>query len=243
VIQAESISVSYGPIRAVRNVSLEVGEGEIVTLLGPNGAGKSSLISAMIGLVPKTGGRLTFRGEDVTALGTEALVRRGMTLTPEGRRIFADLSVAENLRLGAATRTDHDGIAEDTEKFLEMFPILRQRYHSAAKYLSGGEQQMLAISRSLMSRPKLLMLDEPSLGLAPRLVDQIFEFLVKLREWGVTMLVVEQNAGEVLEFADHAYVLASGSIQFAGTAEALRHSGDVMEMYLGLEGNERSGGQ
>ncbi len=237
MFKAENISVSYGPIRAVRDVSLTVGEGEIVTLLGPNGAGKSSLISAMIGLVPKTGGRASFRGEDVTALPTEALVRRGMTVTPEGRRVFADLTVAENLRLGAATRGDPDGVAEDVDKFLEMFPILRKRYHSAAKYMSGGEQQMLAISRSLMSRPKFLMLDEPSLGLAPRIVDQIFEFLVRLRDWGVTMLVVEQNAGEVLEFADRAYVLASGAMQFSGTAEDLRHSGGVMEMYLGLEGH------
>ena len=237
MFKAENISVAYGPIRAVRDVGLAVGEGEIVTLLGPNGAGKSSLISAMIGLVPKSGGRLTFRGEDVTQLGTEALVRRGMTVTPEGRRVFADLTVAENLRLGAATRSDPDGIAEDTEKFLEMFPILRKRYHSAAKYLSGGEQQMLAISRSLMSRPKFLMLDEPSLGLAPRIVDQIFEFLVTLRDWGVTMLVVEQNAHEVLEFADRAYVLASGAMQFSGTADDLRRSGGVMEMYLGLEGH------
>ena len=237
MFRAENISVSYGPIRAVRDVSIEVGEGEIVALLGPNGAGKSSLISALIGLIPRTGGRIGFRGEDVTALGTEALVRRGITVTPEGRRVFADLTVAENLRLGAATRKDPGGVAEDTEKFLDMFPILRKRYNSAAKFLSGGEQQMLAISRSLMSRPKLLMLDEPSLGLAPRIVEQIFEFLVNLREWGVTMLVVEQNAGEVLEFADRVYVLASGTMQFAGTAEALRHSGDVMEMYLGLEGH------
>lgn len=232
---ADGISVSYGPIRAVRDVSIDVSEGEIVTLLGPNGAGKSSLISALIGLVPKAGGQTSFRGEDVTGLSTEALVRRGMTVTPEGRKVFADLTVAENLRLGAATRRDHDGIAEDTEKYLEMFPILRERFNSAAKYMSGGEQQMLAISRSLMSRPKLLMLDEPSLGLAPRIVDQIFEFLVKLREWGLTILVVEQNAGDVLEFADRAFVLASGALQFAGTAKELRETGDVMEMYLGLE--------
>jgi branched-chain amino acid transport system ATP-binding protein len=218
-------------------VSIEVKEGEIVTLLGPNGAGKSSLISALIGLVPKAAGRMHFMGEDVAPLSTEMLVRRGITMTPEGRRVFADLSVAENLRLGAATRSDHDGVAGDIEKYLDMFPILRQRFHSAAKYLSGGEQQMLAISRSLMSRPKLLMLDEPSLGLAPRIVDQIFEFLVRLREWGLTILVVEQNAGEVLEFADRAYVMASGALQFGGTAQALRDSGDVMEMYLGLEGH------
>lgn len=235
MLTADGISVSYGPIRAVRDVSIDVSEGEIVTLLGPNGAGKSSLISALIGLVPKAGGQTSFRGEDVTGLSTEVLVRRGMTVTPEGRKVFADLTVAENLRLGAATRKDHDGIAEDTEKYLEMFPILRERFNSAAKYMSGGEQQMLAISRSLMSRPKLLMLDEPSLGLAPRIVDQIFEFLVKLREWGLTILVVEQNAGDVLEFADRAFVLASGALQFAGTAKELRETGDVMEMYLGLE--------
>lgn len=237
MLVAENVSVSYGPIRAVRDVSIEVKEGEIVTLLGPNGAGKSSLISALIGLVPKAAGRMHFMGEDVAPLSTEMLVRRGITMTPEGRRVFADLSVAENLRLGAATRSDHDGVAGDIEKYLDMFPILRQRFHSAAKYLSGGEQQMLAISRSLMSRPKLLMLDEPSLGLAPRIVDQIFEFLVRLREWGLTILVVEQNAGEVLEFADRAYVMASGALQFGGTAQALRDSGDVMEMYLGLEGH------
>lgn len=233
----DGVSVTYGPIRAVRDVSLEIGEGEIVTLLGPNGAGKSSLISALMGLVPKSGGRVSFLGEDVTLLGTETLVRRGMTVTPEGRRVFGDLTIGENLRLGAATRRDKAGIEEDIGKYLDMFPILRKRYNSAARYMSGGEQQMLAISRSLMSRPKLLMLDEPSLGLAPRIVDQIFEFLVQLRGWGLTILIVEQNAGDVLEFADRAYVLASGSMVFSGTARALLESGDVMDMYLGLEGH------
>lgn len=237
MFEASGVSVTYGPIRAVRDVSLEIGEGEIVTLLGPNGAGKSSLISALMGLVPKSGGRVAFLGEDVTSLGTEALVRRAMTVTPEGRRVFADLTVGENLRLGAATRKDKAGIEEDIGKYLDMFPILRKRYNSAARYMSGGEQQMLAISRSLMSRPKLLMLDEPSLGLAPRIVDQIFEFLVQLRDWGLTILIVEQNAGDVLEFADRAYVLASGSMVFSGTARALLESGDVMDMYLGLEGH------
>lgn len=237
MLTADNISVSYGPIRAVRDVSLAIGKGEIVTLLGPNGAGKSSLISALVGLVPGSTGSVRFQGQDVSGLSTEALVRRGMTVTPEGRRIFPDLTVGENLRLGAATRRDRDGITEDTEKYLEMFPILRKRFNSAAKYLSGGEQQMLAISRSLMSRPQLLMLDEPSLGLAPRIVDQIFEFLVKLREWGLTILVVEQNAGDVLEFADRAYVLSSGALQFSGGARDLLESGDVMDMYLGLVGH------
>ncbi len=237
MLVADKVSVSYGPIRAVRDVSINVAENEIVTLLGPNGAGKSSLISALIGLVPKSGGRTSFLGEDTSASPTEALVRRGMTMTPEGRRVFSDLSVAENLRLGAATRADPDGVAEDIEKYLSMFPILRERYHASAKYLSGGEQQMLAISRSMMSRPKLLMLDEPSLGLAPRIVDLIFEFIIKLRQWGLTILVVEQNAHEVLEFADRAYVMASGALQFSGTAQSLRNSDEVMEMYLGLEGH------
>lgn len=236
MLDAEGISVSYGPIKAVRSVDIAVGKGEIVTLLGPNGAGKSSLISALVGLVPKSSGSVKFDGQEATKSATEDLVRRGMTVTPEGRRVFGDLTVGENLWLGAAIRKDRVGIAEDMEKYLELFPILRQRFNSAARYLSGGEQQMLAISRSLMSRPSLLMLDEPSLGLAPRIVEQIFEFLVKLREWGLTMLIVEQNANDVLELADRAYVMSTGSMVFSGTAQDLLHSGDIMEMYLGLEG-------
>ena len=236
MLEASGIHVGYGPIKAVRDVSIAVGEGEIIALLGPNGAGKSSLIGSLVGMVPKAKGTVRFAGEDIGGLSVEAIVRRGITLTPEGRRVFADLTVGENLRLGAASRRDRQGIADDVEKYLAMFPILRARFDAPARMLSGGEQQMLAIARSLMSRPKLLMLDEPSLGLAPRIVDQIFELLAQLRAGGLTMLVVEQNVHEALAFADRAYVLASGKLVFAGTAAELQASGDVMELYLGLEG-------
>jgi branched-chain amino acid transport system ATP-binding protein len=236
MLEASGIHVSYGPIKAVRDVTVAVGEGEIVALLGPNGAGKSSLIGSIVGMVAKAKGSVRFDGEDIGALSVEAIVRRGITLTPEGRRVFADLTVGENLRLGAAARRDKQGIADDIEKYLGMFPILRARFNAMARMLSGGEQQMLAIARSLMSRPKLLMLDEPSLGLAPRIVDQIFELLTKLRADGLTLLVVEQNVHEALAFADRAYVLASGKLVFTGTAAELQASGDVMELYLGLEG-------
>lgn len=235
MLRLSDIHVSYGPIKAVRGVSLEVKEGDIVALLGPNGAGKTSLISSVVGLAPVASGTISFDGRDITREPTEAIVSRGITLTPEGRRVFGDLTVGENLTLGAACRSDADGIAEDLEKYVTMFPILRQRFASRARMLSGGEQQMLAIARSLMSRPKLLMLDEPSLGLAPRIVDQIFELLNGLREQGLTMLLVEQNANEALELANSAYVLASGSLVFAGTASELKSSSKVMEMYLGLE--------
>jgi len=238
MLSLSNVHVSYGPIKAVRDVSIEVKEGEIVALLGPNGAGKTSLISSVVGLAPIASGRIAFDGHEISREPTEAIVARGLTLTPEGRRVFADLTVGENLRLGAASRRDKAGIAEDLEKYLELFPILRKRYASRARMLSGGEQQMLAIARSLMSRPKMLMLDEPSLGLAPRIVDQIFELLSSLRSQGLTMLIVEQNANEALSLANSAYVVASGALVFSGTASALKASGEVMEMYLGLEGQE-----
>lgn len=238
MLSLSNVHVSYGPIKAVRDVSIEVKEGEIVALLGPNGAGKTSLISSVMGLAPIASGRIVFNGHDISKEPTEAIVARGLTLTPEGRRVFADLTVGENLRLGAASRRNKAGIAEDLEKYLELFPILRKRYASRARMLSGGEQQMLAIARSLMSRPKMLMLDEPSLGLAPRIVDQIFELLSSLRGQGLTMLIVEQNANEALSLANSAYVVASGALVFAGTASDLKSSGEVMEMYLGLEGQE-----
>ena len=237
MLNIESVSVTYGPIKAVRGISLEVKEGEIVALLGPNGAGKTSLISAVVGLAPISDGRIGFNGTEISREPTEAIVTRGITLTPEGRRVFGDLTVGENLRLGAACRRDKAATAEDLERYLELFPILRKRYASRARMLSGGEQQMLAIARSLMSRPRLLMLDEPSLGLAPLIVDQIFELLDKLRQDGLTMLLVEQNAHEALDLADRAYVVSSGELVFKGTASDLKSSGDVMEMYLGLEGH------
>lgn len=237
MLEIENVHVSYGPIKAVRGVSLRVKKGEIVALLGPNGAGKSSLISSVVGLTPIAAGRISFEGVSISGKPTEAIVASGLTLTPEGRRVFGDLTVGENLRLGAACRNDKQGIADDLERYLELFPLLRTRFASKARMLSGGEQQMLAIARSLMSRPRLLMLDEPSLGLAPRIVDQIFELLSGLRKQGLTMLLVEQNANEALELANDAYVLASGSLVFGGAAADLKASGDVMEMYLGLEGH------
>lgn len=233
MLELSNIVVQYGVVKAVRNVSLKVGKGEIVALLGPNGAGKSSLVSAAVGILPVTAGTINFDGADITRKPAETVVTMGLTLTPEGRRVFADLSVAENLHLGAATRKDKDGIAADIDHFLKMFPILGERYRQTAKTLSGGEQQMLAIARSLMSRPKMLMLDEPSLGLAPRIVDRIFELMVELRKTGLTMLVVEQNATEALSISDRGYILASGQLVYEGDAKMMADSEDLMEAYLG----------
>lgn len=233
LMEVRSAVVRYGAIAAVRNVDLDVEEGEIVALLGPNGAGKTSLISAIAGVIPLASGTVKFAGEDVSAKPVEDIVRLGVSVTPEGRRVFADLTVTENLVLGAAIRTDEDGVQNDIERMMEMFPILRKRSNAQAKTLSGGEQQMLAIARSLMSAPKMMILDEPSLGLAPRIVDQIFELMAGLREQGLTMLVVEQNAAEALAFADRAYVLNSGECVFSGPADEVAHSEELISHYLG----------
>ena len=233
MLEVDNVSVNYGPVRAVHSVSLSVNEGEIVALLGPNGAGKTSMLSAIIGLVPVAEGTVTFEGQNINRLDTESRVARGMTVTPEGRHVFANLTVQENLILGAAVRRDADGIARDLETYLDMFPILRERFKQSGGSLSGGEQQMLAVVRALMSGPKLLMLDEPSLGLAPQIVNQIFRLISGLRDHGLTLLVVEQNAHEALKFADRAYILSSGNLEFAGTAEELRTSADLMKAYIG----------
>ena len=233
MLEVDNVSVNYGPVRAVHSVSLSVNEGEIVALLGPNGAGKTSMLSAIIGLVPVAEGTVTFEGQNINRLDTESRVARGMTVTPEGRHVFANLTVQENLILGAAIRRDTDGIARDLETYLDMFPILRERFKQSGGSLSGGEQQMLAVVRALMSGPKLLMLDEPSLGLAPQIVDQIFRLISGLRDHGLTLLVVEQNAQEALKFADRAYILSSGNLEFTGTAQELRTSADLMKAYIG----------
>jgi branched-chain amino acid transport system ATP-binding protein len=233
MLELSNIVVQYGVVKAVRNVSLKVGQGEIVALLGPNGAGKTTLVSAAVGILPVAAGSIRFDGTDITKRPAESVVAMGLTLTPEGRRVFADLSVADNLTLGAATRKDRDGVAADIDRYLKMFPILGERYHQVAKTLSGGEQQMLAVARSLMSRPKLLMLDEPSLGLAPRIVDRIFELMIELKKSGLTMLVVEQNATEALRIADRGYILASGQLVYEGNAAEMADSEDLMEAYLG----------
>jgi branched-chain amino acid transport system ATP-binding protein len=235
MLSVSDLHVRYGRIEAVRGVSLTVEDGEIVTLLGPNGAGKTSLISAVIGLVPAAAGTVTFDGEDMSRLDTEDRVRAGMTVTPEGRHIFKNLTVAENLVLGGATRKSSGEARKDRETYLDMFPVLRERYNQLAGTLSGGEQQMLAIARALMCKPKLLMLDDPSLGLAPRVVDQIFELITGLKDFGITMLLVEQNAHEALKFADRAYIMSTGVVEYEGKAADLRKSEELMHAYLAVD--------
>jgi branched-chain amino acid transport system ATP-binding protein len=234
LLSVEGLTVRYGAIEAVRGVGLAVRNGEIATLLGANGAGKSSILNAIMGLVPVAGGRVELEGNDVAGQKPEHIVRLGMTLTPEGRHVFANLSVAENLALGAASRRDRAEVAQTRQDMFELFPVLAERRDQMAGTLSGGEQQMLAIARSLMSRPRILLLDEPSLGLAPQIVDTIFELIAGLRERGITILLVEQNVDLALEIADRGYVMASGEIVMNGTAAELRRSGGVERAYMGV---------
>lgn len=233
LLEVDGLAVSYGPIKAVRDVSLVVEAGEIVTVLGANGAGKSTSLQAIIGLLPTQQGRVRFDGHDVTGESPERIVRRGMTLTPEGRRIFAPLTVEENLRIGAATQVRRGNTAELWDQMMELFPILATRRRQLAGTLSGGEQQQLAIARSLMSRPRLLLLDEPSLGLAPIVVELIFDLIGRLRDLGITILLVEQNVHQALDIADRGYVVSGGTVVLEGTAVALKASADVQKAYLG----------
>jgi branched-chain amino acid transport system ATP-binding protein len=233
LLAVEGLAVRYGAIEAVRNASLEVREGEIVTLLGANGAGKSSILNAVMGLVPVAQGRVVFAGDDVAGQAPERIVRRGMTLCPEGRHVFSNLTVWENLTIGAASRRDKAETSQTRADMLALFPILDERRDQLAGTLSGGEQQMLAIARAMMSQPRIVLLDEPSLGLAPQIVDTIFELIVRLRERGATILLVEQNVELALEIADRGYVLATGDIVLSGTASELRSSGDVERAYMG----------
>jgi branched-chain amino acid transport system ATP-binding protein len=233
LLAIEGLVVRYGAIQAVQGASLAVGKGEIVTLLGANGAGKSSLLNACMGLVPVAGGRVELAGKTITGARTEAIVRSGMTLTPEGRRIFPGLTVLENLDLGAAASPALRRTARETrDEMFGLFPRLAERRQQLAGTLSGGEQQMLAIARSLMSHPTILLLDEPSLGLAPNIVDQIFDFIASLRQRGVTVLLVEQNAELALDVADRGYVLAGGKVVLSGTPHDLRNAG-LERVYLG----------
>ncbi|PWR17621.1 ABC transporter ATP-binding protein [Zavarzinia compransoris] len=233
MLEFDGVAINYGPVSAVRGVSLTVARGEIVALLGPNGAGKTSLLSAAMGLRPLAAGSIRFKGEDLRKLDTENRVRRGLTLTPEGRKVFSNLTVLENLELGAATRRKGPAMQADIEMCFDLFPILAERRDQNGGSLSGGEQQMLAIARALMSRPALLMLDEPSLGLAPRIVGQIFRLIRSLRDRDLTILLVEQNAHEVLRFADRAYVLSTGELRYAGPAARLQDKGALMQAYIG----------
>jgi branched-chain amino acid transport system ATP-binding protein len=234
LLQVESLTTRYGPIEAVRGVSIRVEEGEIVAILGPNGAGKSTILSSIMGLVHPAAGHVHFQGREVTGLEPEVMVRLGVGLVPEGRRLFKNLTVTDNLRLGAATRKDKEAAKKDLEDMFELFPILRERRGQLAGLLSGGEAQQLAIARTIMTSPRLLCLDEPSLGLAPKLVEAVFELLRQLRDRGYTILLVEQNALQVLEFVDRAYVLRNGEIKMEAAAGALQDEKELLKAYLGV---------
>ncbi len=231
MLEVSGLKVKYGEVAAVKGISLSVPMGSIVVLLGANGAGKSSTLNAIVGLVASTGA-VTFEGQALSGLPAEEIVKRGIALTPEGRRVFPSLSVADNLHLGGAAHASGDELKRRVEIELERFPILRERYHQKAGLLSGGEQQMLAIARSLMAGPRLLLLDEPSLGLAPLIVDKVFDLIADLKQRGLTILLVEQNAERALEIADHGYVLQTGQIVLEGSGAELARSDLVKQAYL-----------
>jgi branched-chain amino acid transport system ATP-binding protein len=236
LLSVRGLTVRYGSVTALHGVDLDVDEGELVALVGPNGAGKSSTLAAVSGLVRPAAGTVTVAGEVVSGLAPERVVRHGVALVPEGRNIFTSLTVAENLALGATIRRDAAGVAADLDRQLDRFPILRDRYGQQAGLLSGGEQQQLAIARALMSRPRLLLLDEPSLGLAPRLVDLVFETVAQLRQEGLTIVLVEQNATRAVELADRTSVLRTGRIVRSGTADELGGGAAMAAEYLGEAG-------
>ena len=233
LLEVKNLEVYYGVICALKGISFEVNEGEIVSLIGANGAGKTTMMQSVVGLIPKKNGTVIFDGQDITKTPCHKIVQLGMTQVPEGRRIFQELSVYENLMMGAYTIRDQQKFKEDLESIYERFPRLAERRNQIAGTLSGGEQQMLAMSRALMIHPKLLMLDEPSMGLAPILVDQIFSIIKELNDAGTTILLVEQNANKALEIADRAYVLETGSISLSGTGIELAQSDEVRKAYLG----------
>jgi branched-chain amino acid transport system ATP-binding protein len=235
MLEIEDLQVAYGRITALRGVSLSVGEGEIVTVVGGNGAGKTTTLRTVSGVLRPQRGRISYQGKDLVGLQPEQVLARGISHSPEGRMIFGRLSIAENLRLGAYNRRDGAGIRADLDRMYGMFPVLSERRGQRAGTLSGGEQQMLAIGRSLMSRPRLLLLDEPSLGLAPLLVEQIFNVIVELRDQGVTVLLVEQNANEALRISDRAYVLETGRVTAQGPSSQLAEDPQLRAAYLGLD--------
>lgn len=235
MLKINDLCVNYGGIKAVRNVSFEVPEGKIVTLIGANGAGKSTILRTITGLVRSASGSIIYNDEDITKLPTYDIVNKGITLVPEGRHVFPDMTVLENLKIGAYLRKD--SLNEDIEWVYSLFPRLKERNWQQAGTLSGGEQQMLAVGRALMSRPKLIMMDEPSLGLAPIIVKEIFNIIKEINKNGVTILLIEQNANMALHTADLAYVLETGSIALHGTGEELLADEKVKELYLGKGGN------
>jgi branched-chain amino acid transport system ATP-binding protein len=232
MLELREVRVSYGSIEVVQGVDLSVGKGETIGMIGPNGAGKSSILRSIFGLVRPCSGRTTFEGRLLTGMAPEQIARLGLALVPEGRHIFKTLTVAENLRLGGPRGAETSELMEQT---LERFPILRERSAQRADRLSGGEQQQLAIARALLGRPKLLVLDEPSLGLAPKMIDVIYELLQELREEGVTMLLVEQNAARTIDFCDRCLVLGTGRVRVQGSRSELQRNPEVLRAYLGRQ--------
>jgi len=233
LLRVDNLEVNFGAVRALKGVSLDVYEGEVIALVGANGAGKSTTLRSISGLARAKSGTVAFAGTVINKRTAPQIVRLGIAHSPEGRRLFGGLSVAENLRLGACTRSDPEGVARDTEKMFVLFPILRERWRQLAGTLSGGEQQQLALARALMAAPRLLLLDEPSLGVAPLLVRHIFDALAELKRQGMTMLLVEQNIALALELADRAYVLRTGKVALSGIASELRVDDRVAQAYLG----------
>jgi branched-chain amino acid transport system ATP-binding protein len=236
MLRLSNVESAYGPIKAIRGVSLQVQPGQIATVLGSNGAGKTTILKTVSGIIDPRRGSVEFDGAAITSMDPALIVQRGLSHVPEGREVFPLLSVRDNLLMGAYTRRDRDGVARDLEGVFGYFPILRERRDQDAGLLSGGQQQMLAISRALMAAPKLILLDEPSLGLSPLLTREIFEIVVRInRERGTTILLVEQNANMALNAADHGYVLENGRIVMEDTCERLREKEDIKEFYLGMK--------
>src|SRR3984893_8397929 len=233
MLSLENVSVNYGAIEALTGISMHVGEGEVVTLIGANGAGKTTNLRTITGLLQPTAGRIVYEGEEIGGKPTHKLVARGISMSPEGRGVFANLTVRENLQMGAYLKTNKKEIAEDLDRAYRMFPRLKERESQKAGTLSGGEQQMLAMGRALMSRPRLLLLDEPSLGLAPLVVHTIFEAIDEIRTKGTTILLVEQNAHAALKHSDRAYVLETGGITMEGPSKDLASDPRIKEAYLG----------
>ena len=233
MLKVDNLVVSYGGIEALKGISLEVADGKIVTLIGANGAGKSTLLRTIIGLVKAESGQVSYNDKIITGLNSQNIVENGITLVPEGRRVFPNLTVAENLRIGAYMRKDTDGIKKDLQRVYDLFPRLGERSWQMAGTLSGGEQQMLAVGRALMCKPKLMMMDEPSLGLAPLVIKDIFKIIQEINKQGVTILLIEQNANMALKVADKAYVLETGRIAMEGTGAELLENPEIKAAYLG----------
>ncbi|WP_041092689.1 ABC transporter ATP-binding protein [Paucilactobacillus hokkaidonensis] len=233
LLQVEDLSVNYGVIRAVKGVSFEVNEGEIVSLIGANGAGKTTILKTISGLMKPSGGKIIYNGHEIQKQKSQKIVAGGISQVPEGRRIFSGLTVLENLQMGAFLRKDRDALKADYREVFERFPVLEERKNQDAATLSGGEQQMLAMGRALMAKPKLLLMDEPSMGLAPIFINEIFDIIQAIKQQGTTVLLIEQNASKALAIADRGYVLATGNILMTGTGTQLLGNKDVQKAYLG----------